>query len=226
MADTTTRYAFPFQEAGDPPDGASLGEDLAEAIETTVGGIDDRLDDAEDTIVTLDTRLDTAESDIDTLQAPPLTYLVQQATQTMANNATNPIEFATGATVIDSHNFHNEASNNTRVTPTVAGYYHVQGKVAFGARSDHSIVDAFLRKNGSTTILGSSGRINYSRFTGATNSTASTNPVVFCESIVYFNGSTDYIEMLGVQTNVAAGSSSTGVTGQFASTLKVEFIRA
>src|SRR5688572_7086201 len=42
MADTTARYGFPFQEATDPPDGASLGQDLAEAVEATIGDIEDR----------------------------------------------------------------------------------------------------------------------------------------------------------------------------------------
>lgn len=42
MADTTARYGFPFQEATDPPDGASLGQDLAEAVETTIADLEDR----------------------------------------------------------------------------------------------------------------------------------------------------------------------------------------
>lgn len=42
MADTTTRYSWPYQEATDAPNGPALGKDLAEAIETTVGAIDDR----------------------------------------------------------------------------------------------------------------------------------------------------------------------------------------
>jgi hypothetical protein len=44
MADTTTRYGFPYQEAADPPDGAALGEDLAEAVETSLGTVEDALD--------------------------------------------------------------------------------------------------------------------------------------------------------------------------------------
>lgn len=52
MADTTTRYGFPFQEAGDPPDGAGLGQDLAEAIEDSLGDVEDGAD----------TRLDALEA--------------------------------------------------------------------------------------------------------------------------------------------------------------------
>jgi hypothetical protein len=55
MADTTTRYGWPYQEASDPPDGAGLGQELAEDIEATVGGI-------EDDLTAVDARLTTAET--------------------------------------------------------------------------------------------------------------------------------------------------------------------
>jgi hypothetical protein len=55
MADTTAIYGWPYQEATDPPDGASLGQDLAEAIEATVDSIDDRVDTAETDITALET---------------------------------------------------------------------------------------------------------------------------------------------------------------------------
>lgn len=60
MADTTTRYGFPFQEAGDPPDGADLGQDLAEAVDTALGTVEDaadtRLDQLEVRATALETR--------------------------------------------------------------------------------------------------------------------------------------------------------------------------
>lgn len=43
MADVTTRYSFPFHETTDAPDGPALGEDLAEAVETALGSVDDRV---------------------------------------------------------------------------------------------------------------------------------------------------------------------------------------
>lgn len=42
MADTTARYGFPYQETTDPPDGAGLGQDLAEAVEDALGDLEDR----------------------------------------------------------------------------------------------------------------------------------------------------------------------------------------
>lgn len=44
MPDTTARYSLPFQEAGDAPDGPNLGEDLATAVDTALGGVEDKLD--------------------------------------------------------------------------------------------------------------------------------------------------------------------------------------
>jgi len=40
MADVTTNYSLPYQELGDPPDGASLGEDLATALDTILTRMD------------------------------------------------------------------------------------------------------------------------------------------------------------------------------------------
>lgn len=43
----TPRYSFPYQGLSDAPNGPTLGSALALAVESTVGGIDDRLTDAE-----------------------------------------------------------------------------------------------------------------------------------------------------------------------------------
>lgn len=159
----------------------------------------------------------------------PLCYLVQAATQTMNNNATNAITFGSGSEVFDytPAPFHDTSTNNTRIIPTVAGIYAVQGKVAFAglATMDYLVVDAILRTNGSTTIGGSSGRDSRPFFSG-TNSTVNTN-VMVATGVAYiqFNGTTDYVELLGVQTNDGATASATVATGQFASSLSVEFVR-
>lgn len=43
MADATSRYSLPYQELTDAPNGADLGQDLAEAVETALGAVDDRV---------------------------------------------------------------------------------------------------------------------------------------------------------------------------------------
>jgi len=59
MADTTTRYSFPFQEDADAPDGPDLGQDLAEAVETALAAVEDAAVAAD---VALDARVDTLEA--------------------------------------------------------------------------------------------------------------------------------------------------------------------
>lgn len=84
MADTTTRYTLPFQETTDAPDGPALGEDLAEAIETALGDVEDahdaRLDAAEASITA-------AQADIAALEAA-ITPVITTVTATVGTVAT------------------------------------------------------------------------------------------------------------------------------------------
>ena len=43
MAADTSRYSFPYQQLGDAPDGPALGEDLAVAVESSLGALEDRV---------------------------------------------------------------------------------------------------------------------------------------------------------------------------------------
>src|SRR5687768_10520261 len=156
----------------------------------------------------------------------PICHLVQAADQSMAHNATNAITFGSGSEVFDTHGFHDTATNNTRITPNIAGVYEVSGKIAFGADTNYRIVDCWLRTNGSTTVAGSSGRINHPFFSG-TNSTTSAQQVVQTGvHEIQFDGVDDYVELLGVQTqDGGSGDPRTVVSGQFASVLTVKFVR-
>lgn len=153
----------------------------------------------------------------------PVCRLVAQSSQSAASNTTVAVTFGTSSEIIDTHNFHSESTNNSRITPNVAGYYRVTGHAAFGARDDYRVTDSYLRLNGSTTVPGSSGRVNYPTFSG-TNSTTSSQVMTHSEAIINFNGSTDYVELMAVQTNVAAANPNLVVSNQFASVLEVEYI--
>lgn len=63
MASTTANYGWPYQDPTDPPDGASLGEDLAVAIDTDVAAIDARVTAAEADIVDLAVLIDQRTTD-------------------------------------------------------------------------------------------------------------------------------------------------------------------
>lgn len=71
---------------------------------------------------------------------------------------------------------------SSRFTPNVAGYYQINGKIR--ATGTGVTANANLYKNGSLLIIGS-----YTAATGLAFSTAST--------VVYLNGTTDYIELYG-----------------------------
>ena len=85
-----------------------------------------------------------------------------------------------------NNNFDN--TTNYRFTPTVAGYYQVNGAVQFGATVSTAVARVAIYKNGSIFKYGVQVH-------------ASTNKVIssVVSALVYFNGSTDYVEMYAYQ---------------------------
>jgi hypothetical protein len=92
-------------------------------------------------------------------------------------------------------------TTNYRFTPTVAGYYQINSGYNVGGTITNGLISIF--KNGSEYKRGVWFATNYA------NSTIS--------SIVYFNGSTDYIEIyayiVGVSIVIGSGSNETWVNG-------------
>ena len=76
-----------------------------------------------------------------------------------------------------------DSSTNYRFTPTVAGYYQVNGTINFNSSATNP--------TGAITAVYKNGSL-YKQAVGA-SSTSSTSPTVSC--LVYFNGTTDYIEL-------------------------------
>jgi hypothetical protein len=94
-----------------------------------------------------------------------------------------------------------DPTTNYRFTPTVAGYYQINGNVAFvGAASGY--VQVGIYKNGGIFIQGSMGPHNTS-IGGQANASA----------VIFFNGSTDYVEFYGWQNSGGALALNPG-TGQ------------
>jgi len=86
-----------------------------------------------------------------------------------------------------------DSTTNYRFTPTVAGYYQISGGIGLNATT-MSICIVFLFKNGS----------GYKRGTDI-RATQSVDSVCTVSSLVYFNGTTDYVELFGF-INASAGS--------------------
>jgi len=85
-----------------------------------------------------------------------------------------------------------DSTTNYRFNPTVAGYYQINGGIGFNATT-MNICITFIYKNGSS----------YKR--GDIRATQSGDSVMVVSSLVYFNGSTDYVELYGY-LNATVGS--------------------
>lgn len=115
----------------------------------------------------------------------------------------------------DTHNFHSTSSNTSRVTPTVAGYYQVDGVVCAAAQSDYVALDAIIRTNGTTSQQGAT------RITPSAVSTTSAIPV---SAKVLMNGTTDYFEVTARFDRSGNGNSATAVSAFLGSTLEWTYI--
>lgn len=148
---------------------------------------------------------------------PPSVRLVAQATQSMAHNTVVPIQFAAGSEVLDNYGWHDETTNNTRVVPTLQGWYEVSGSVAFGGRTDYVTMQSFIRTAGAN-VQAPAGKPALP----ATQISSTTMVPAGGIVTVYCNGTTDYIELCAQHTNGASAAQVTQASGQFTSTLEVK----
>lgn len=144
--------------------------------------------------------------------AIPVGALHQASAQSLASGTPTAITFGTGSTDFDTHTFHSESTNNTRVTPSVPGYYLVVGHVHMSAAA-YSQVVAAIQKNGTRVRPQNVMRPD----TVSAASSAQTTAIVAC------NGSTDYFELTGNQTS--SGSQNTSVVSNFESSLSWTYLR-
>ena len=86
-----------------------------------------------------------------------------------------------------------DSTTNYRFTPTVAGYYQLNGAVALNATT-MTIIVGFIYKNGNQFKRGTDIR-----------TTINTDSVVTVSALVYANGTTDYFELYAY-INATAGS--------------------
>jgi hypothetical protein len=91
-----------------------------------------------------------------------------------------------------------DKDSNYRFTPTVEGYYQVSGTVDSSASASYTVGGVSIYKNGSIFKRGTFSNVGI-------QSTVS--------SLVYLNGSTDYVELYayitGTSVNIGSGQAST-----------------
>jgi len=107
----------------------------------------------------------------------------------------NNIEFDTSSAF--------DYTTNYRFNPKVAGYYQINGSVWWNTASGTTYCETILYKNGSIYKF-SPGYITPNGYGGAGVS-----------SVVYFNGSTDYVELYTIQSSGSSQTTSPNLYGVF-----------
>lgn len=139
-------------------------------------------------------------SDLANAINPPTVRLIQQAAQSMGNSAAVAITFGAGSEDIDTHGFHDTVTNNTRITPTVAGRYELIGTVLV-ASGTLSQLAAVFRKNGG----------NIAPLMVVRPDPAAASSGIQVTATATANGSTDFFELIGIQTS--GGALNTNLAG-------------
>ena len=87
-----------------------------------------------------------------------------------------------------------DSTTNYRFTPTIAGYYQISGSV--GLNGTNTRLLASIYKNGTEYLRGTDGSVNITQ--------------AIVSALVYFNGSTDYVELYVYATFVGTSDITSG----------------
>lgn len=94
---------------------------------------------------------------------------------------------ALNAEEYDTSTYHDNSTNNSRLTVPTTGYYHVTGRAFSGSAGW-----IYLRINGSTLIRGTQIRIGASNTSNSTSATVALTAADYVEFILYNDGSANY----------------------------------
>ncbi len=125
----------------------------------------------------------------------PAVSVYASASQTLTNSTIAKITLDTELFDTNS-NF--DPTTNYRFTPTVAGYYQVNASIGTGSAVT-GVTLCLLLKNGGSIVDGNLG----------TNSTSNASSIL--SSIIFMNGTTDFLEIYGVQNS---GGNLATIAGQ------------
>lgn len=132
---------------------------------------------------------------------PPMFIGTQAGAQSIANNTLVALTLDT--TVIDTYSGHSNVTNNSRYTPTVAGYYLVVGSYGQAANGTGNRF-VLIYKNGARVNLGSLGGLA----AGAANTGS-----IQASAMVQCDGASDYIEVFAFQSSGGALNTDPAMTG-------------
>ncbi|MDH6111162.1 hypothetical protein P3T36_003186 [Kitasatospora sp. MAP12-15] len=114
--------------------------------------------------------------------------------QTVAQNVANltPTAMTFPAPVFDGSSGYN-AANPTRYTPTVSGYYQVNGQISYAPNIT----------GGRCLNLMKNGNVIFGQQAASAIPTTYYNATVAVSAVAYFNGTTDYLEIYAHQNSGA-----------------------
>lgn len=121
------------------------------------------------------------------------------ATQTITALTFTKIQFNTEE--FDTNNNY-DPTTNYRFTPTVAGYYQISGGAQIGGATNTNTIIITIYKNG----------VRFKDGTQLKDSAGVGNMTSTVSSVIYFNGTTDYVELYGY----GGGSGTITVVGAVA----------
>jgi hypothetical protein len=140
--------------------------------------------------------------------------LIQTVAQSIADaGADAALTFTAGSTDIDTHAFHSETVNTSRITPSVEGVYRFTATYVSAAPTTAVTMGIVIGKNGTAQAP---------RTRAGWNATVAQR-TVSVTAILSANGTTDYFEALVFQDS--SGAVSTTVGSSFASTFECELLR-
>jgi hypothetical protein len=145
---------------------------------------------------------------------PPIFFGYQTVAQTLSSGITTPITL--DSQFVDTYGGHSTTSNTSRYVGQVPGYYEVTGSVAFAANTT-DMRSAAIFKNGAQS-QGAGQEVH------AAVPTGSHSMILQCTTLVYLNGTTDYVEVWGFQSSGAG--LATYVNPNIYSSLYVRWVHA
>jgi hypothetical protein len=146
----------------------------------------------------------------------PLAQLRQQATQNLTTGVWTPIIFGASSEDLDRDGGHSTASNTSRYTGLTPGWYKFSGGVEIAGDTGGHRFAAF-GKNGTFPGTLTTGRgFQGAPPAGAGTSAAAAGPVLF-----QLNGTTDYVELFGMQNSGGTVATSLALGGSW---MLVEFV--
>jgi len=113
----------------------------------------------------------------------PAFSALPNASQNFSTSTWTKVQF--NSEEFDTNNNY-DSTTNFRFTPTVAGYYQINGVVGITGTSMTQFICAIYKNNA-----------EYKRGVQLTLSAGVSNSACTVSAIVYFNGSTDYVEIYG-----------------------------